>query len=155
MKSVLFVCLGNICRSPTAKAVFDWKLREAGLAVETESAGTTDYHAGSPPDPRAQRIARNWGVDISGERARVITEDDFTRFDAIYVMDRANLADVAARRPARARARLALLMSLAPDYGVEEVPDPYYGGEEGFQRVIDMLEVAAERLVEALREGSR
>lgn len=150
MKKLLFVCLGNICRSPTAKAVFDWKLGQAGLAVETDSAGTTGYHAGAPPDPRAQRIARRWGLDLSAERARVVTPEDFSRFDAIFVMDRSNLRDLEAMRPAGSSARLALVMSLAPDYGVEEVPDPYYGGVDGFERVIDMLEVAAERLAEEL-----
>ncbi|WP_376696002.1 low molecular weight protein-tyrosine-phosphatase [Wenzhouxiangella sp. EGI_FJ10305] len=151
MKRILFVCLGNICRSPTAKAVFDWKLRQAELVIETDSAGTTGYHAGSPPDPRAQRIARQWGLDISAERARVVTPEDFSRFDAIFVMDRSNLEDLRARQPSDSGARLDLVMSLAPDYGIEEVPDPYYGGVDGFQRVIDMLEVAADRLVEDLR----
>lgn len=155
MKSILFVCLGNICRSPTAKAVFDWKLRQAEIAVETDSAGTTGYHAGSPPDPRAQRIASRWGLDISGERARVVTEEDFTRFDAIFVMDRSNLDELRALRPRESNSRLDLVMSLAPDYGVEEVPDPYYGGEDGFRRVIDMLEAAADALVEELRAARR
>lgn len=155
MKSILFVCLGNICRSPTAKAVFDWKLCQAELSVETDSAGTTGFHAGSPPDPRAQQMARRWGLDISTERARVVTPEDFTRFDAIFVMDRSNLDDLQRLRPAESRSRLDLVMSLAPDYGVQEVPDPYYGGEDGFQRVIDMLEVAADRLVEELRAQSR
>jgi len=155
MKNILFVCLGNICRSPTAKAVFDWKLCQAELSVETDSAGTTGFHAGSPPDPRAQQMARRWGLDISTERARVVTPEDFTRFDAIFVMDRSNLDDLQRLRPAESRSRLDLVMSLAPDYGVQEVPDPYYGGEDGFQRVIDMLEVAADRLVEELRAQSR
>lgn len=155
MNKILFVCLGNICRSPTAKAVFDWKLSESGLEVTTDSAGTGAYHAGHPPDPRAQRMAERWGLDISGERARVVVEEDFHRFDAIFVMDRSNLADLQARRPTGCNCRLELVMSLAPDYGVEEVPDPYYGGEDGFERVIDMLEAAADRLVETLRSQGR
>ncbi|NBB93587.1 MAG: low molecular weight phosphotyrosine protein phosphatase [Gammaproteobacteria bacterium] len=155
MKSILFVCLGNICRSPTAKAVFDWKIREAGLGVNTDSAGTTAYHAGSPPDPRAQRIARQWGLDIAGDRARLVTPEDFARFDAIFAMDRANLGELERMRPAQAVGRVELVMSLAPDYGVEEVPDPYYGGVDGFQRVIDMLEAAADQLVEDLRRERR
>lgn len=155
MKTILFVCLGNICRSPTAKAVFDWKLQEAGLSVATDSAGTTGYHAGSPPDPRAQRIAGQWGLDISGERARIVTSDDFVRFDAIFVMDRSNLNDLRALCPSDGHCRLDLVMSLAPDYGVDEVPDPYYGGADGFERVIDMLEAAADRLVEELRTDRR
>jgi len=155
MKSILFVCLGNICRSPTAKAVFDRKFQQAALPLETDSAGTTGYHAGSPPDPRAQRIARRWGVDISAERARVVTSEDFARFDAILVMDRSNLDELRALRPADSNSRLELVMSLAPDYGVEEVPDPYYGGEDGFKRVIDMLEAAADSLIEDLRADRR
>jgi protein-tyrosine phosphatase len=147
MKSILFVCLGNICRSPTAKAVFDSKFQQAGLLIETESAGTSDYHAGSPPDPRAQRMARRLGLDIGEDRARRVSDDDFRRFDAIFVMDRSNLEALQVIRPADCSCRVDLVMSLAPDYGVPEVPDPYYGGEDGFQRVIDMLEAAADRLV--------
>jgi len=150
MKSMLFVCLGNICRSPTAQAVFDWKLQQAGLVIDTDSAGTSGYHAGNPPDTRSQRIAREWGLDISQQCARRGVEDDFRRFDAIFVMDRSNLQAMRSMAPADHRCRLDLVMSLAPDYGVDEVPDPYYGGEDGFKRVIDMLEVAADRLVEEL-----
>lgn len=150
MRNILFVCLGNICRSPTAKVVFDHKLSQAGLAIETDSAGTSGYHAGCPPDSRAQRIARQWGLDLSNERARVVVPEDFGRFDAIFVMDQSNLRDLEAMRPADSQGRLDLLMSLAPDYGLEEVPDPYYGGVDGFQQVIDMLEIAADRLVEEL-----
>ncbi len=155
MKNILFVCLGNICRSPTAKAVFDWKFQQAGLAVETDSAGTSGYHAGNPPDPRSQEVARRWGLDLSRERARVVTPEDFTRFDAVFVMDRSNLDALQAQRPIDSSSRLDLVMSLAPDYGVEEVPDPYYGGADGFERVIDMLEAAADRLVEDLRSTPR
>ena len=150
MESILFVCLGNICRSPTAKAVFDHRLEAAGLRITTDSAGTTGYHQGRPPDPRAIHAAGEWGVDISSERARIVTVEDFTRFDRIYAMDHANLSDLRQRMPADATAQLGLLMSLAPDYGVEEVPDPYYGGEEGFIRVIDMLVTAADGLIEEL-----
>ncbi len=89
-------------------------------------------------------------MDISGERARIVTAEDFTRFERIYAMDRSNLADLRERMPVGASARIDLLMSLAPDYGIDEVPDPYYGGEEGFRRVLDMLETAADRLIEEL-----
>lgn len=150
MKSILFVCLGNICRSPTAKAVFDFKLARAGLSIHTDSAGTIGYHQGSPPDPRAISAARDWGLDISTERARIVQIEDFTAFDRIYVMDRSNLEDLRQRMPGGATAQVELLMSLAPDYGLDEVPDPYYGGEEGFRQVIDMLETAADRLIEKL-----
>ncbi|QKK02530.1 MAG: low molecular weight phosphotyrosine protein phosphatase [Pseudomonadota bacterium] len=152
MKRILFVCLGNICRSPTAKAVFDARLRRAGLAIETDSAGTIGYHAGSPPDPRAMHLARQRGLDLSDQRARELRERDFERFDMIYVMDRDNLEAVLRRRPSSASARVELVMSLAPDYGIDEVPDPYYGGENGFVRVVDMLEAAADRLARQLSE---
>lgn len=155
MKRILFVCLGNICRSPTAKAVFDWKLARAGLTMVTDSAGTIGYHAGSPPDPRAVRMAGRLGLDLSDQRAREITAADYQRFDTILVMDRSNLAEVERRRPSGATVRIDLVMRLAPDYGVEEVPDPYYGGEEGFQRVVDMLSVAADRLIEELAGEAR
>jgi protein-tyrosine phosphatase len=150
MKTILFVCLGNICRSPTAKAMFDYKLRQAGIEVMTDSAGTIGYHIGNPPDARAIEHAQRWGMDISGERARKVTLADFRRFDRIYAMDRANLDDLLAQAPPNATAEVSLVMELAPDYGLEEVPDPYYGGSQGFDQVLDMLEAAADRLVESL-----
>lgn len=150
MKTILFVCLGNICRSPTAKALFDYKLGQAGIEVVTDSAGTTGYHVGHPPDPRAIEHARRWGIDISGERARKVTLADFRRFDRIYAMDRSNLAELKAIAPPNASAEVSLVMALAPDYGLNEVPDPYYGGGRGFDQVLDMLEAAANRLVEEL-----
>lgn len=150
MESILFVCLGNICRSPTAKAVFDHGFNQAGLRVRTDSAGTAAYHAGSPPDPRAIETAQRWGLDIRGERARIVTIEDFTNFDRIYAMDRANLADLQRMTPADCRSEIDLVMRLAPDYGLEEVPDPYYGDDDGFSRVLDMLEAAADTLVAEL-----
>lgn len=158
MKSVLFVCLGNICRSPTARALFDARLREAGLTIETDSAGVADYHIGKAPDPRSIRHAMDWGVDLSAERARQVQPADFHRFDAIFAMDRDNLVALQRLAPASATARVCLLMELAPDYGLDEVPDPYYGGAEGFERVLDMLSSAADGLIEALQSsqsGSR
>lgn len=155
MKRVLFVCLGNICRSPTAKAVFDHKLRQAGIELETDSAGTGDWHIGHPPDPRSQAFALRWGVDMSKQRARQVSSDDFLRFDCIYAMDRSNLAELRRRIPPRASARMELVMNLAPEYGLDEVPDPYYGGDDGFQRVIDMLESAADRLIAELESVRR
>lgn len=147
---ILFVCMGNICRSPTAKGVFDRHFQLAGLDVFTDSAGTHGYHVGEMPDPRAVTAAARRAVDISGDRARRVAESDFHEFDCIYVMDRSNLEIVEAMRPPDGRAELALLMSLAPDYGFNEVPDPYYGGDDGFTRVLDMLETAAESLVREL-----
>lgn len=150
MKTILFVCLGNICRSPTAKAMFDYKLRQAGIEVMTDSAGTIGYHIGNPPDERAIDHARRWGMDISGERARTVIQADFRRFDRIYAMDRSNLAELQAMAPPNATAEIRLVMDLAPDYGLAEVPDPYYGGGQGFEQVLDMLEAAADRLVDEL-----
>lgn len=155
MNSILFVCLGNICRSPTAKAVFDHKLSQAELQVLTDSAGTGDWHVGKPPDPRSQAFAHAWGVDISDQRARRVCVADFERFDRIYAMDRSNLDQLQRLAPTECRARVDLVMNLAPDYGLEEVPDPYYGGDQGFQRVIDMLSAAADRLIEELQRRPR
>jgi protein-tyrosine phosphatase len=147
---LLFVCMGNICRSPTAKGLFDQALFEAGVEFESESAGTHDYHVGSPPDPRAVAAARRAGAEIGDDIARRLIAEDFRRFDRILVMDRANLESARALRPADATARLQLVMELAPDYGLEEVPDPYYGGEDGFVRVVDMLQTAARAMVRKL-----
>ena len=151
---ILFVCLGNICRSPTARALFEARLREAGLSIETDSAGVADYHIGKAPDPRSVSHALDWGVDIRAERARQVQVADFHRFDAIFAMDRDNLAALERMAPPSASARLCLLMELAPGYGLDEVPDPYYGGAEGFERVLDMLASAADGLIESL-EPSR
>jgi protein-tyrosine phosphatase len=150
MKTILFVCLGNICRSPTAKAMFDYKLGQAGIEVMTDSAGTIGYHVGNRPDERAIDYARRWGMDISDQRARKVTLADFRRFDRIYAMDRSNLAELQVMAPPNATAEVSLVMELAPDYGLAEVPDPYYGGGQGFEQVLDMLATAADRLVEEL-----
>lgn len=147
---LLYVCMGNICRSPTAKGLFDRVLSEAGIEFVSESAGTHGYHVGHPPDPRAIEAALRAGVDISGDIARRLEAEDFRRFDRILVMDRANLEAAHALRPAEATARVQLVMELAPDYGLNEVPDPYYGGEAGFVRVVDMLQTAARALAREL-----
>jgi len=148
---ILFVCMGNICRSPTAKGVFDRALEEARIDFESESAGTHDYHVGHPPDGRAVEAARRSGVDIGSDISRQFVREDFLRFDRIFVMDRANLEHMNAIRPENASARVQLVMELVPDYGMEEVPDPYYGNRTGFVQVIDMLEAAAEALVREFR----
>lgn len=150
---ILFVCMGNICRSPTAKGVFDAALAREGLTFETESAGTHGYHVGSRPDERASAMASGRGIDIREDRARRLEAGDFQRFDRILVMDRANLQEAESMRPERGpvRARLQLVMELAPDYGLDEVPDPYYGGDDGFRQVLDMLEAAADGLLAEVR----
>jgi len=140
---LLYVCMGNICRSPTAKGVFDRALSDAGVAFHSESAGTHGYHVGSTPDSRAIAAAARAGIDISSDLARRFVAEDFERFDRIFVMDRSNLDAVNRLRPESARTRAILVMELAPEYGLDEVPDPYYGGESGFVQVIDMLQAAA------------
>lgn len=155
MHRILYVCMGNICRSPTAKGVFDAALREREIAFESASAGTHDYHVGRRPDPRAIRAAAAVGLDIGNDIARQATAADFHAFDRIFAMDRANLEALERIRPPDARAELRLVMDLVPDYGLEEVPDPYYGGDDGFVRVIDMLQAAALALVEDLAAATR
>ena len=150
---VLFVCLGNICRSPTAEGVLrDLIAREApGLAVELDSAGTADYHVGSPPDSRSQRAALRRGIDLSGLRARQVTAEDFMRFDWILAMDEENLRDLEALRPPGAKARLRLFMDFAPQPHPRAVPDPYMGDAAGFEEVLDLTTAAARGLLAALQ----
>ncbi len=150
-QKLLYVCMGNICRSPTAKGVFDRALEQAGIAFISESAGTHGYHVGQPPDPRAVAAAGAAGIEIADDLARRFEHVDFERFDRIFVMDRANLAHVESLKPPGPGARVQLVMELVPDYGMAEVPDPYYGGDSGFVRVIDMLEAAAGALVRELQ----
>ena len=149
MIRVLFVCLGNICRSPTAQGVFRARVARAGLAhaIATDSAGTHDYHLGDPPDRRARAAAGRRGVDISDLRGRQATREDFTRFDYVLAMDRANLRHLSRLCPEGKESRLRLLLEFAPSAGLDEVPDPYYGGEAGFERVLDLAEAAAEGLL--------
>lgn len=154
MTRILFVCMGNICRSPTAKGVFDRALTEAGIEFVSESAGTHDYHVGRRPDPRAIRAAAASGLDIADDVARQVAIDDFRSFHRIYAMDRANFEALERMRPSDGRAELRRVMDLAPDYGMDEVPDPYYGGDDGFLRVIDMLEAAARALADELQRAS-
>ena len=147
---VLFVCMGNICRSPAAQGVFESYLAESGLAsrVRVDSAGTHAYHIGEPPDKRMQAAATRRGYDLSSLRARCIEEKDFERFDYVLVMDRDNLEVLHTRglNP-NAMSSVHLLMSFAPECGVIEVPDPYYGGSEGFERVLDLVEEASKGLM--------
>ncbi|MHA7815195.1 MAG: low molecular weight protein-tyrosine-phosphatase [Pseudohaliea sp.] len=154
---VLFVCLGNICRSPTADAVFREQVARAGLAgrVRIDSCGTAGYHVGEPPDARATAAAARRGYDLSPLRARQFAPVDFERFDYILAMDESNLAHLEALRPAEYRGRLDLFLALAPALGRREVPDPYYGGERGFEEVLDLVEGAGEALLAELTGGER
>jgi protein-tyrosine phosphatase len=150
---VLMVCMGNICRSPTAEAVLRHKLKAAGLdkAVEVDSAGTYGGHAGEPPDARAQRHARLRGYELSRLRARRLTAEDFGHFDRVIAMDEDNLARIADLAPAGHAARVELLMAHATRHaGVLAVPDPYYGPPAGFERVLDLIEDACDGLVSEL-----
>jgi protein-tyrosine phosphatase len=143
---VLMVCLGNICRSPTAEVVLRTKLEAAGLAhrIAVDSAGTGDWHIGSPPDPRSQRHAAKRGYDLSALRGRQVAEADFHRFDLILAMDEDNLADLQRLAPDSAsRAEVRLFAPIA-------VPDPYTGGAEGFERVLDLVETASDAWVKNL-----
>ena len=150
---ILFVCMGNICRSPTAEGVFASLVARAGLSehILTDSAGTHGYHVGSPPDVRAQRSAARRGYDLSGIRSRRISHDDYRRFNYVLAMDRSNLQDLHDLSPPGERARIELLMDYAPEYPAREVPDPYYGGADGFEVVLDMVEAAGQGLLEAIR----
>lgn len=153
---VCFVCLGNICRSPTAEALMAHRLAEAGLdgRVEVESAGTGGWHVGEPADRRARAEAARRGVRMDG-RARRFSPGDFARFDLVLAMDRENLADLHAVAPTPAdRAKVRLLRSFDPRAGRgAEVPDPYFGGDDGFARVFDMVDAAVLGLVAHLRDG--
>jgi protein-tyrosine phosphatase len=149
---VLFVCTGNICRSPTAEAVFRKLVADAGLskAILTDSAGTHGYHIGEPPDPRAQASAAGRGYDLSALRARRVERADFQRFDLVVAMDRGHFAALSRIAESSAAGKLTLLMSYASRFTDEDVPDPYYGGPQDFERVLDMIEDAARGLLEAV-----
>jgi protein-tyrosine phosphatase len=151
---VLMVCMGNICRSPTAEAMLRWHVEEAGLAdvVEIDSAGTLDYHAGSPPDWRAIEHGERRGLSMRSLRARQVREADFERFDYIFAMDEDNLEYLERLRPASAHARLGLLMACAPASGAREVPDPWSGGPRDFERVLDLVDLACAGFVATLQE---
>lgn len=152
--NVLFVCMGNICRSPTAQGVFTHLLTRHGLEdrVLVDSAGTHGYHVGGPPDPRARAAAERRGIDISGQRARRLDRDDFDSFHFILAMDRENLDMIETICPPHRRDRVQLFLEYAPDLGIDEVPDPYYGGTAGFERVLDMIEAASAGLLEHIRK---
>ncbi|WP_028487843.1 low molecular weight protein-tyrosine-phosphatase [Thiothrix lacustris] len=150
---VLFVCMGNICRSPTAQGVFEHLVHSQGLSdrILIDSAGTHAYHVGNPPDKRSQGAAKSRGLDLSGQRARKVTLADIEAFDYVLAMDRTNLDDLQDMVAASQRERVRLFMAFAERWNVDEVPDPYYGGESGFERVLDMVEDAAAGLLEHIR----
>lgn len=151
--SVLFVCMGNICRSPTAEGAFRKVVQQAGLAetIYIESAGTHAYHVGAPPDHRAQAAAQRRGIVLSDIRARRVSDEDFETFDHILVMDKDNLGELLQRVPEQHRSKVHLFLEFAGGMDAAEVPDPYYGGASGFELVLDLVEQASERLLARLR----
>ena len=156
--SVLFVCMGNICRSPTAEGVLRQLIatEAADLEVTIDSAGTHGYHIGASPDPRSQAAARRRGIDLGGLRARRLVAADFERFDYVLVMDGQNYADANEIAPVHYRAIFRRFMDYAPETGRSEVPDPYYGDASGFDQVLDLTEVASRGLLKSLRaRGAR
>ena len=149
MFRVLFVCSGNICRSPTAEGVFRGLVAARGLSgrIEADSAGMGAWHVGEPPDTRSQETARRRGVEIGGQRARAVRPADFADFDLLLAMDSGHLRSLSAACPAPSASRVRLFLDWAPELGVTDVPDPYYGAGAGFERVFDMIESAATGLV--------
>lgn len=151
--NLLLVCMGNICRSPIAEGVLTKILENSGLSdlVNVDSAGTHGFHAGEPPDPRAVAVAARHGYEIKSLRARKVRREDFFLFDLVLAMDRDNLANLIETCPPVYQSRVKLFLSFARDIEIDEVPDPYYGGEAGFEAVLAMVEKAAHGLVETLR----
>lgn len=149
---ILFICLGNICRSPMAEGVFRRVVEEEGVAhlFEIDSAGLGDWHIGQAPDERARAAALERGMDISGQCARQIEPSDFQRFDLLLVMDGSNLAEARRRAPREAQAKIRLFLDYAPHLGVKDVPDPFFGGSEGFDEALDLIEEAAHGLLASL-----
>jgi protein-tyrosine phosphatase len=154
MIKVLFVCMGNICRSPTAEVVFRHYVESAGLSesILIDSAGTHDYHIGHAPDARSQLAAAQRGYDMNHLRGRQVGREDFERFDYVLAMDRANLAILQYLAPRGHKKQLGLFLDYARHHNEREVPDPYYGGEQGFERVLDMIEDAAQGLLQHIQQ---
>ena len=150
---VLFVCTGNICRSPTAEGVFRHVVQQEGLKdrIVIESAGTHGYHVGEPPDPRSQQAAAGRGYDLSAQRARRVERKDFDEFDYVLAMDNENLGFLRRVCPSQHAHKVRLFMEFGSDAAVREVPDPYYGGGAGFERVLDLVEGASKGLLGHLK----
>jgi protein-tyrosine phosphatase len=152
--AVLMVCMGNICRSPLAEGAFKRAIEAAGLegVVRVDSAGTHDYHIGDAPDPRSRATARRHGFDIDGQRGRQVRADDFHAFDFILAMDSENLANLLSIAPPAAKTRPQCLLTYSPRFRNQDVPDPYYGGAQGFEAVLAMIEDAIPELLLAVRD---
>ena len=149
MVRVLFVCLGNICRSPTSEGVFRNMVSNVGLdnVISIDSAGTGAWHVGAPPDSRGQSAAIKRGYDLSDQRARKVNMSDFEQFDYIIGMDRSNCAALVAIAPEETHDKIKLFLDFAPQFGLKDVPDPYYGGLKGFENVLDLVEEASKGLL--------
>ena len=155
---LLFVCLGNICRSPMAEGVFRRVAEEEGVMhlFEIDSAGMGDWHIGQAPDTRAQEAAQRRGIDISGQSARQVTRGDFHEFDLLIAMDGSNIAELTELAPKEARHKIRRFLDYAPHTGTKDVPDPFYGGRDGFDHALDLIEAAARGLLAELAgEGKR
>ncbi len=154
MVKVLFVCMGNICRSPTAQGVFERLVQQHALSdlIEIDSAGTHAYHVGEPPDSRAQETALNRGVDLSSQRARRVQAGDFEYYDYVIAMDSDNLKNLLAICPRGMRKKVSLFLSHQSQYEAQDVPDPYYGGSSGFEQVLDMVEAASDGLLTVIKQ---
>lgn len=150
--SVLFVCTGNICRSPSAEGILRKRVEELGLAVVVDSAGTHGYHVGDAPDPRSVRAAARRGYDISKLKGRKLSGEDFERFDFVVALDDEHMRLMRRNCPPELQHKLHDLMKFAPQAAYREVPDPYYGPAEGFELVLDLLEEAIEGLLKALQQ---
>lgn len=150
--SVLFVCTGNICRSPTAEGVFRHLARDRGVLerLRIDSAGMLDYHVGQPPDPRAVEHAARRGYDLSDLRARQVSWSDYHQFDRILAMDRSHLRELKGEAPTGTLGRIARFLDYSDAWRGQDVPDPYYGGPRGFEEVLDMVEEASSRLLEKI-----
>jgi len=154
MIKVLFVCMGNICRSPTAEGVFTDLVKKEGFAnqIHIDSAGTHAYHIGESPDSRSREAARTRGIHLDGQRARQVEKDDFAQFDYLLAMDKDNYWHLKKWCPIDQTHKLHLFLDFAPHLGVREVPDPYYGGDKGFERVLDLVEAASVGLLADIRQ---
>ena len=153
VQTILFVCLGNICRSPTAHAVFRQKVGDKGLTIEIESAGTASYHIGALPDKRSMRHGQKRGYDFSGLTARAVKDSDFEYYDFILAMDHQNYTDLMNRCPVEYQTKVQHFLDYAKNFSEQrEVPDPYYGGSEGFEYVLDLIEDASDGLIEYLKK---
>lgn len=153
MVSVLFVCLGNICRSPTADGVFRKLLVSEGLSdgITVDSCGTATWHVGKEPDQRTQVAAAKRGYDLSGLRARTVTMDDFEQFDYILTMDESNYNDLLVMAPVQYHGKIQMFLEHAPQFDLTAVPDPYYDGEQGFEFVLDLAETASAGLLKQIK----